>query len=145
MDESVKQRSDTNGSVLKQELYENENPENAGVWPRKTDVINVRFYTDYNICNYSCPYCIAGQNNKANIVEKWDDRNFDAIIENLTRLPFKINIRLGVGGEFFLNKKLVAGARKLSHAKNVHSVNLITNLSFSVSQYVWLTFSNDNW
>lgn len=135
MHEAVKQLSDMNNSMFKQANSVKENPADAAVWPLETDVINVRFYTDYNVCNYSCPYCIAGQNNKANIVEKWDGTNFDAIIENLTKLPFKINIRLGVGGEFFLNNKLVSGANKLSHAKNVHSVNLITNLIFSVVQY----------
>jgi len=105
------------------------------IWPSEKDVINVRFYTDYNVCNYSCPYCIAGQNNKANIVEKWDSTNLDAIVDNLTKLPFKINVRMGVGGEFFLNKQLVSSAKKISHANNVVSVNLITNLSFSIKQY----------
>ena len=135
MHEVVKQFPVERENLPGQKSSSKDNLPDAAVWPRETDVINVRFYTDYNACNYSCPYCIAGQNNKANIVEKWDDTNFDAIIENLTRLPFKINIRLGVGGEFFLNKKLVADAKKLSHARNVKSVNLITNLSFSVAQY----------
>jgi hypothetical protein len=50
-------------------------------------------------------------------------------------LPFKVNVRLGVGGEFFLDKRLVEGARKLSWAKNVNHLNLITNLSFDYDTY----------
>ncbi len=98
-------------------------------------IINIRFYTNFNICNYSCPYCIAGQNDKQNMTTRWDSANLDQIIQNLTYLPYKINVRIGVKGEFFLSKKLTEGARLLSLADNVHSVNLITNLSFSYKQY----------
>lgn len=97
--------------------------------------INVRFYTDFDVCNYSCPYCIAGQNNKRDTTSRWDPTNFITIIRGLARLPQRINVRLGVGGEFFLNQTLIEGARLLSLAKNVRSLNLITNLSFPIERY----------
>jgi MoaA/NifB/PqqE/SkfB family radical SAM enzyme len=46
-----------------------------------------------------------------------------------------VNIRFGVGGEFFVSRTLVDGARHLSHRRNIISLNLITNLTFSLKQY----------
>lgn len=98
-------------------------------------IINIRFYTAFNICNYSCPYCVAGQNDKQNMTTRWDPVNLDQIIQNLKYLSYKIKVRIGVAGEFFLSKSLIEGARHLSLADNVVSVNLITNLSFTYKQY----------
>ena len=98
--------------------------------------LNIRYYTAYPVCNYACDYCIAGHgtvHNKPNI--NWSDERCTAIIDNIIKLPYQINIRLGVGGEFFISKTLVDGARKLSQSPNITSVNLITNLSFSIEQY----------
>jgi MoaA/NifB/PqqE/SkfB family radical SAM enzyme len=99
------------------------------------EAVNVRFYTDFNVCNYSCRYCVAGQYDKESLNTDWDAERFYRIVDNLTRLPFRTNIRLGVGGEFFLNEDLIEGARILSRAENVTSLNLITNLSFSIRKY----------
>jgi hypothetical protein len=57
------------------------------------------------------------------------------IVDNMCRLPFPFNIRIGVGGEFFVSKVLVEGARRLAQSDNVVSLNLITNLSFQPQQY----------
>jgi hypothetical protein len=46
-----------------------------------------------------------------------------------------IRLRISVNGEFFLDRQLVDGARKLSHAENLCSLNLITNLSLPWEQY----------
>ncbi|MFO1322755.1 MAG: SPASM domain-containing protein [Burkholderiales bacterium] len=99
--------------------------------------LKVRFYTDYNICNYTCEYCIAGQNdpNDPRVLAQWHVDNYRPIIDAMTRLPYELNVRLGVGGEFFLNPQLIDGARVLSHSANVSGVNLITNLSFPVKHY----------
>lgn len=99
--------------------------------------LNVRFFTDYNVCNYSCEYCISGQSdpNDPRVLANWKIGNYRTIVDALTRLPHVLNVRLGVGGEFFLNPDLIDGARTLSHAANVRSVNLITNLSFPLRHY----------
>jgi len=132
MNRMFRDMHDAYGRVLDRLL---ESRKGKGVDPYGEEVINVRFFTDYNICNYSCPYCIAGQANKDEIVDEWDSTNYDTIIENLAKLPRRLNVRIGVGGEFFVSKKLVAGARRLSNADNVQSLNLITNLSLSEVQY----------
>lgn len=109
----------------------------AGSEILRDKIVNVRFYTDYPVCNYSCAYCIAGHGNKNGRPESsWDSLRYDAIIDNLCQLDFRINIRIGVGGEFFISKQLVDGARRLGMSENVFSLNLITNLSLSTAQYL---------
>lgn len=99
--------------------------------------LNVRFFTDYNVCNYACEYCISGQSDPDDprVLANWRGENYQPIIDALMRLPHALNVRLGVGGEFFLNPKLIDGARALSHSANVVAVNLITNLSFPLKHY----------
>lgn len=100
------------------------------------EVTNVRFYTDYPQCNFSCPYCVAGHAKEGGRdASPWDEERYFTIIDNLGHLDFPVNIRIGVGGEFFLSKPLVEGARRLSQSDSVVGLNLITNLSFSFNQY----------
>lgn len=99
-------------------------------------VVNVRYVTDFPTCNFACEYCIAGHGETSPMKERdWDAKRYLKITENLAKLPFPINVRFGVAGEFFVDKTLVDGARQLSHAPNIHSLNLITNLSFNYRQY----------
>lgn len=98
--------------------------------------INIRYVTDYPKCNYSCVYCIAGHGEVTKGRERfWDEKRYKAILGNIAKVPHNVNVRLGVAGEFFLDKELVDGAAILSHSANVVSVNLITNLSFKYHQY----------
>ena len=99
-------------------------------------VINVRFYTDYPVCNYKCPYCVAGHAPpEGRPPSPWDEERYKQIIENLCQLDFPVNVRIGVGGEFFISKVLVEGARRLAECDHVKVLNLITNLSFHPKQY----------
>jgi hypothetical protein len=103
---------------------------------RPPGVINVRFYTDYPTCNYKCPYCVAGHAPpEGRPPSDYDDDRYLQIVDNLCKLDFPINVRIGVGGEFFVSKVLVEGARRLAAADNVAIINLITNLSFHPKQY----------
>lgn len=104
-----------------------------------TQTVNIRFYTDYPVCNFKCPYCIAGHAPpEGRGPSPWNAQRYHTIVENLCRLPFNFNIRIGVGGEFFVSKDLIAGARRLAQSDQVISVNLITNLSLSAEQYTRL-------
>ncbi|MDR4498218.1 MAG: hypothetical protein MRK02_09910 [Candidatus Scalindua sp.] len=99
----------------------------------KGDILSVRFPNYFRTCNFSCPYCIADLHS---IDHEWKyEENYHKIIQHLVSLPFSLNVRLGPAGEFFLSKSLIKGAECLSHSKNVISVNLLTNLSFSPAQY----------
>lgn len=68
----------------------------------------------------------------------WSEEAYWRIVERMRELPYELDVRIGVGGEFFTNKALVAGARQLSRYDNVSALNLITNLSFSYEQYLRL-------
>jgi MoaA/NifB/PqqE/SkfB family radical SAM enzyme len=81
--------------------------------------------TDFNKCNYSCPYCIARNTGK-----EFNRDAFWKICCKLIDFPYNLNVRIGVAGEFFLSPDLINGAKARTLSKNVKSVNLITNLSF---------------
>ena len=98
--------------------------------------IYIRFYTDYPTCNFSCPYCIAGHGvHTEKGLSPWSVATYNSVVENLAKVDFDFNIRIGVGGEFFVSKDLVDGARRLSNVKHAAGINLITNLSLSKQQY----------
>ena len=93
--------------------------------------------TFYNVCNYQCSYCISGQGDPSDPrpQAKWDGSNCLPIVAAMTRLPFLLNVRIGVDSEFFTSPLLIDGARRLSQSVNVAGVNLITNLSFPAERY----------
>ncbi len=66
----------------------------------------------------------------------WDEKSYGSIIRHMAELPYRLDVRIGVGGELFTSKALIAGARELSHSGNVIAINLISNLSFSYQQYL---------
>ncbi len=94
----------------------------------------IRYTTDYATCNYKCEYCIVGHHSGKRVTQ-WEGARYLKILANAARLPYMIRMRIGVSGEFFLNHQLVDGARELSRAGNVSSLNLITNLSLPWKQY----------
>lgn len=66
---------------------------------------------------------------------EWDEQKYLNVIERFGELPYAMDVRIGVGGETFINKTVVEGARRLSNHANTMAVNLISNLSFSFPQY----------
>ncbi|MEM7586017.1 MAG: hypothetical protein AAF560_21685 [Acidobacteriota bacterium] len=65
----------------------------------------------------------------------WSEDKFERIVDRIGELPYKVDLRIGVGGEFFLSKTLANGARKITNYDNVVALNLISNLSFRYKQY----------
>ncbi|MCO8124534.1 hypothetical protein NHH03_22535 [Stieleria sp. TO1_6] len=68
-------------------------------------------------------------------VAEWSEEKYLRVIDRFAELPFRMDVRIGVGGETFINKTVVEGARRLSNHDNTFAVNLISNLSFSFAQY----------
>jgi len=99
----------------------------------QNNIINIRLLSDWSKCNYKCSYCIVSEQQDKFV--SWSEDNFKKIVSNLLLSSYQYNIRLGVQGEFFANKVLVAGGRELSNYNNCYGVNLITNLSLSIKQY----------
>lgn len=66
---------------------------------------------------------------------EWDPEKYLKVIDRFAELPYEMDVRIGVGGETFINKTVVEGARRLSNHDNTFAVNLISNLSFKYHQY----------
>jgi MoaA/NifB/PqqE/SkfB family radical SAM enzyme len=96
--------------------------------------LRVRYLTDYPRCNFSCEYCTAGHGSEPTAAV-WDGGRYRRVLANLAQLPYRLSIRIGVAGEFFLDRDLVEGARELSSVGNVEALNLITNLSLPLAAY----------
>jgi len=77
---------------------------------------------------------LTGQTLQPDAIE-WDEQKYLKLIERFSQLPYAMDVRIGVGGETFINKTVVEGARRLSNHDNTVAVNLISNLSFSFAQY----------
>ena len=77
---------------------------------------------------------ITGQSAETEVAQ-WDEEKYLRVIDRFSELPYSMDVRIGVGGETFINKQVVEGARRLSNHENTHAVNLISNLSFSFKQY----------
>ncbi len=98
------------------------------------ELLSLRYWTEYPRCNFSCEYCITGHGEPMTAAP-WDGALYRRIVANIAKLPYRLRIRLGVSGEFFLNHDLVDGARELSNASNIEALNLITNLSLPLAQF----------
>jgi organic radical activating enzyme len=114
-----------------------ETPVAAPATPVALPPLNIRYYTDYPTCNLACSYCVAGHGTtfQKPPTSRWDPARYRRVMANVAKLPYAVNIRIGVGGEFFVSKDLVDGARLLSQSPNLHALNLITNLTLSVAQF----------
>jgi len=97
--------------------------------------LNIRYMTGYSRCSYKCPYCIVGHGQQKDPGVGFDKTLFMKIINNISSLPYDINLRPGVYGEMFLSDTLRKGFGVLANSENIKSLNLITNLSLSVKQY----------
>lgn len=116
----------------------------GGNWrPAPDTVVNFRVHTGFRVCNYSCPYCIAGhgevkEDAHGDLVmddPTWDEARLRTVVLNLLAQPYRINVRFQVPGEVFLNKRLLRVIQEVCAAPNVKSVNLLTNLSLHRHQY----------
>src|SRR3954453_16251169 len=99
--------------------------------------LNVRFLTNFNVCNFRCEYCIAGQSDRDDprMKEHFDVARYRLLLQRIGALPYALNVRIGVRGELFLSPEMIDGARELSTRPNLRSLNLITNLGFSAARY----------
>lgn len=106
--------------------------------------LNVRYMPNWNLCNYTCPYCSTG---KITTVRKrevlFDEKMYETIISNLLKTPYQIRLRLGIAGEIFLSRYLINSASELSWHDKIDTLNLISNMSFQTSEYdkIFSTFN----
>lgn len=91
----------------------------------KTKILKIRWQVRFTKCNLKCPYCIAVWTKRK---VEFDKDLFFKGISLIESLPYKVVIRIGVEGEFFLSKELQEGVIKLSKCDNVLGVSFSSNL-----------------
>jgi MoaA/NifB/PqqE/SkfB family radical SAM enzyme len=88
--------------------------------------LGVRYQVKYHKCNLDCPYCIARWKEQKNF---FDNLTYRGVLEGLRRLPYRICLRIGVGGEAFTSPELLQGMVDICNSdSNIFGVSFSTNL-----------------
>ncbi len=88
--------------------------------------LGIRYQVRYHKCNLACPYCIASWKDQPNL---FDAETFGRIAGRIMDLPYRVSLRIGVGGEIFTSPELMAGVRSICDADSaVRNVSFSTNL-----------------
>lgn len=91
----------------------------------KTKILKIRWQVRFTKCNLKCPYCIAVWTKRK---VEFNPELFFKGISLIKSIPYKVVIRIGVEGEFFLSKELQEGVIELSKSENVIGVSFSSNL-----------------
>jgi len=88
--------------------------------------LGIRFPIEYHICNLKCPYCIASWTEKKN---KFDIEKFRLAMSKIKQLPYRVCLRLGIGGEIFTSQSILGEVGKICNEdSNIFGVNFSSNL-----------------
>lgn len=92
--------------------------------------LGIRYQIKYHRCNLDCPYCIAHW--KKFKEEEFELENFRRVLKGIKQLPYRISLRIGVGGEIFLSETILEEVRALCNEdNNIIGVSFSTNLAAS--------------
>jgi len=96
--------------------------------------LGIRHQIGYHRCNLNCPYCIA----------KWRDRKptfdldtFQKILGRIEKLPYRVCLQIGVGGEIFTSPEILRVVTDVCNRdSNIFGVGFATNLYASWEQSI---------
>ena len=89
--------------------------------------LGVRYEIKYHRCNLDCPYCIAHWKDFKE--EYFDIDTFREVLTKIRQLPYRVSLRIGVGGEIFLSDAILEEVRCLCNERNnIIGVSFSTNL-----------------
>lgn len=74
--------------------------------------LGVRYGIGFRRCNLDCPYCFAEWRSR---MDQLDVPRFHAILEGIEKLPGRISLRFGIGGEAFICPPFLDKVIELSH------------------------------
>jgi MoaA/NifB/PqqE/SkfB family radical SAM enzyme len=105
---------------------------NLGTQTDQLPYLGIRYQIEYYKCNMTCPYCIVDWSKQK---YNFDPEKFRAIVTEISKLPYNVSLRIGVGGEIFTSPEI------LSFLSNIcNENNNIFGLSFSTNlQADWKT------
>lgn len=95
---------------------------------RTLPILRVRWQLQFTKCSLRCPYCIAEWTKRP---VNFDPERFSRIIDRLFDHPYRLVVRLGIGGEIFLSPEILDGVIRMSHHPRVEGVSFSTNLMAS--------------
>ncbi len=88
--------------------------------------LGIRLQLRYYTCNLDCPYCIASWRKRKS---PFDADTFQRILQRIRELPYRVRLRIGVGGEIFTSQKLLASLKDLlNEANNIVGVSFSSNI-----------------
>jgi len=88
--------------------------------------LGIRYQIRYHKCNLNCPYCIAHWKEHENL---FDLETFKNVITRIKELPYRVCLRIGVGGEIFTSPEILNVIRDICNEENnIFGVSFSSNL-----------------
>ena len=96
--------------------------------------LGIRFQIRYYTCNLDCPYCIASWRKRSS---PFDIDKFRRIIEKIEELPYRVCLRIGIGGEVFTSTEILNVIKKICNEENnIFGVSFSSNLHASFEKVI---------
>lgn len=102
------------------------------------ETLSIWYLSPLRRCNFKCAYCSTEQplitdNNEWNREDS--QATHQAVMKWMSELPYQLRIRMNSTGEPFVSKSYLATIARMTHAENVEFLEVLTNGSFSKSQF----------
>jgi MoaA/NifB/PqqE/SkfB family radical SAM enzyme len=112
----------------------------AGFCTTDLPYLGIRYQVRYHQCNIRCPYCIVSWDQQENL---FDAAAFKDIVSKMKALPYRVSLRIGVGGEIFTSLELMAGIQDICNTpSHIRNVSFSTNLVASWEKMIGPFFSS---
>ncbi len=96
--------------------------------------LGIRYQIRYHKCNLDCPYCIVDWKNKKAF---FDLNTFQRVVDKIQQLPYRVCLRIGIGGEVFTSPEILGVIRNICNKNsNIFGVSFSTNLYASWEKVV---------
>lgn len=96
--------------------------------------LGIRFQIRYYTCNLKCPYCIASWRERPS---PFEIDKFHAIIQKIKKLPYRVCLRIGVGGEIFTSSEILNVVKEICNEENnIFGVSFSSNIHASYKKTI---------
>ena len=96
--------------------------------------LGIRFQIRYYTCNLNCPYCIASWRKRQS---PFEIHTFQKIIQKIKELPYRVCLRIGVGGEIFTSQEILSVIKKICNEENnIIGVSFSSNIHASYKNII---------
>jgi len=99
--------------------------------PGKEENIRMLWQPEFHYCNYDCNYCSLKAARKGPGKFIWNEGVHLTVLERILRLPFKIDLIIGTGGEPFISPCITDSLIRITKSPNVRSLLVSSNIGVS--------------